>query len=100
MIWKMLAGLVLVVVRVFSASAGERVARVAIFSSGAVHLKKLKADNGAVWYHRQKPAREPPPQGTAVIQLIIKHQLPVSMSTRPDFSDYVDEKGVSRPRSR
>ena len=42
----------------------------------------------------------PPPQGQAVIQLIIKHQLPVSMSTKPDFSDYVDDKGVSRPRPR
>lgn len=45
-------------------------------------------------------ASEPPPPGTAVIQLIIKHQLPVSMSTKPDFSDYVDDKGVSRPRPR
>ena len=114
MICKMLAGLVLAVVMAVPASAAERIARVAIFSSGAVHLdgrpttlpvldeelKKLKADNGAVWYHRQNPASEPPPQGTAVIHLIIKHQLPVSMSARPDFSDYVDEKGVSRPRSR
>jgi len=114
MIWKMLAGLVLVAVIGVPASAAERIARVAVFSSGAVHLdgrpttvlaldeelRKLKADNGVVWYHRQNPASEPPPQGMAVIQLIIKHQLPVSMSTRPDFSDYVDEKGVSRPRSR
>jgi hypothetical protein len=53
-----------------------------------------------VWYHRENPAGEPPPQGTAVIQLIIKHRLPVSMSTKPDFSDYVDDKGVSRPRPR
>ncbi len=53
-----------------------------------------------VWYHPQNPASEPPPQGPAVIQMIIKHQLPVSMSSRPDFSDYVDSKGVSRPRPR
>jgi hypothetical protein len=53
-----------------------------------------------VWYHRENPASEPPSQGQAVIQLIIKHQLPVSMSTKPDFSDYVDDKGVSRPRPR
>ncbi len=58
------------------------------------------SDNGGVWYHRQNPASEPPPQGPAVIQMIIKHQLPVSMSSRPDFSDYVDSKGVSRPRPR
>jgi hypothetical protein len=114
MIWKVLAGLVLAVVMSFPASAAERIARVAVFSSGAVQLdgrpttlpvldeelKKLRADNGVVWYHRQNPASEPPPQGTAVIQLIIKHQLPVSMSTKPDFSDYVDGQGVSRARPR
>lgn len=60
-------------------------------------LRKLKADNGVVWYHRENPASEPPPQGAAVIQFIIKHQLPVSMSTKPDFSDYVDEKGSPAP---
>jgi hypothetical protein len=27
-------------------------------------------------------------------------QLPVSMSAKPDFSDWVDDKGVSRPRAR
>lgn len=90
------------------------VARIAVFSSGAVQLDgrpttlpaldaelgKLKADKGVVWYHRENPDSEPPPQGTAVIQLIIKHQLPVSMSTKPDFSDYVDDRGVSRSRPR
>ncbi len=114
MIWKLLAGLVLAVMMALPASGAERVAKVAVFSSGAVQLdgrpttlpaldeelKKLKTDNGVVWYHRQNPASEPPPQGTAVIQMIIKHKLPVSMSAKPDFSDYVDEKGVSRPRPR
>ena len=114
MIRTLLATLILVALTGPPASGDERVARVAVFSSGAVQLDgrpttlpaldaelgKLKADKGVVWYHRQNPASEPPPQGTAVIQLIIKHQLPVSMSTKPDFSDYVDEKGVSRPRSR
>ena len=114
MIWKLLAGLVLAVLMALPASGAERVAKVAVFASGAVQLdgrpttlpaldeelKKLKTDNGVVWYHRQNPASEPPPQGTAVIQMIIKHKLPVSMSAKPDFSDYVDEKGVSRPRPR
>ncbi len=114
MIGTLLATLILVALTVPPASGAEKIARVAVFASGAVQLDgrpttlpaldaelgKLKADKGVVWYHRENPASEPPPQGTAVIQLIIKHQLPVSMSTKPDFSDYVDEKGVSRPRSR
>ena len=114
MIWNLLIGLALVFALALPAAAAERVARIAVFSSGAVHLdgrptslptldeelRKLKADNGVVWYHRENPASEPPPQGNAVIQMIIKHRLPVSMSAKPDFSDWVDEKGVSRPRPR
>ena len=114
MIWRAFAGLVLATFMVLPASATERVVKVTVLASGVVQLdgrptslpaldeelRKLKADNGVVWYHRQDPASEPPPQGAAVIQMIIKHQLPVSMSSRPDFSDYVDSAGVSRPRPR
>jgi hypothetical protein len=106
--------LVVVLGSVAPAVSGEPVAKVTVLESGAVlldgrpttlpaleeRLKALKAANGAVWYHRQNPASEPPPQGTAVVQLIIKHQLPVSMSAKPDFSDYVDKDGVSHPRPR
>jgi hypothetical protein len=106
--------LVVVLGSVAPAVSGEPVAKVTVLASGAVlldgkpttlpaldeRLKALKAANGAVWYHRQNPASEPPPQGTAVVQMIIKHQLPVSMSAKPDFSDYVDRDGVSRPRAR
>jgi hypothetical protein len=114
MVRNLLAALILAALIVPPVSGAEKVARIAVFSSGAVQLDgrpttlsaldaelgKLKADKGVVWYHRESPTGEPPPQGTAVIQLIIKHRLPVSMSTKPDFSDYVDDKGVSRPRPR
>ena len=114
MIRTLLAALVLVALLAPPTPGAERVARVAVFSSGAVQLdgrpttlpaldeelRKLKVAGGVVWYDRENPASEPPSQGSAVIQMIIKHQLPVSMSTRPDFSDYVDDKGVSRPRPR
>ena len=43
MIWKMLAGLVLAVAMANPASAAERVARVAVFSSGAVHLPRPRS---------------------------------------------------------
>jgi hypothetical protein len=96
------------------AADAEPVARVTVTASGAVlldgrpttlpaldaRLRSLKAAGGAVWYHRENPAAEPPPQGNAVVQMIIKHRLPVSMSSRPDFSDWIDDKGVSRPRTR
>jgi hypothetical protein len=110
----LIAVLAVVLCSVAPVVSAEPVAKVTVLASGVLlldgqpttlpaldeRLKALKAANGAVWYHRQNPAAEPPPQGTAAVQLIIKHQLPVSMSARPDFSDYVDKDGVSRPRPR
>jgi len=29
----------------------------------------------------------------AVVKLVVKYKLPISMSSKPDFSDYVDESG-------
>jgi hypothetical protein len=109
---KYLFALLVVALCWVSSAAGAEVAKVTVLSSGSLlldgqpttmraieeRLKSLKAANGEVWYHRQNPAGEPPPQATAVVQLIIKYKLPVSMSAKPDFSDYVDAKGVSRPR--
>ncbi|MFA7006063.1 MAG: hypothetical protein WC429_18610, partial [Verrucomicrobiia bacterium] len=42
---------------------------------------------------------EPPPIWKDVMDVVAKHRLPISMSSKPDFSDFVDEKGVSHPRS-
>lgn len=55
-------------------------------------------NNGIVWYYRENPAGEPPPASSQVIQMIIDNKLPISMSTKPDFSDYVDDNGHSKPR--
>lgn len=54
-----------------------------------VKLTDLKKRNGSVWYYREAstPDGDPPPQALEVIQLIVETKLPVSMATRPDFSD-------------
>jgi hypothetical protein len=62
------------------------------------HLDKLKREKGVVWYYRENPAREPHPRAMEAIKLIVKYELPVTMSTKPDFSDYVDASGTSKPR--
>lgn len=62
-------------------------------------LGRLKASGGVVWYHRQNPQAEPTAQAMAVIAIIVEQHLPVSMSAKPDFSDYVDDKGNSLPRA-
>ena len=45
---------------------------------------RLKHANGAVWYYRENPQGEPPPQAMAVIQAIIDANLPVRVMER-DF---------------
>ena len=95
-----------------AAQAQESVARVSALASGKLLLngqpaslttieaefKKLRNNNGGVWYYRENPQAEPTPQAMAVIELVVKYRLPVSMSSKPDFSDYVDEHGNSKQR--
>jgi hypothetical protein len=63
-------------------------------------LRELAAAKGIVWYYREHPGGESPPAAGQVIQLVIANHLPISFSTKPDFSDVVDPRtGVSRPRT-
>ena len=61
-------------------------------------LEKVKAKRGTVWYYRESGKGEPPAQAIEVFKLIVENKLPVSLSTKPDFSDYVDENGQAQPR--
>jgi hypothetical protein len=61
-------------------------------------LGQTKSQNGVVWYYREGGQGEPPAAAMEVMKLIVKHQLPISMSSKADFSDTIDQDGVSRPR--
>jgi hypothetical protein len=61
-------------------------------------LETAKAERRSIWYYRESVGSEPPPQAIAVFEVIVENNLPISLSTKPDFSDYVDEKGRSHPR--
>jgi len=39
----------------------------------------LKQAGGAVWYYRENPEGEPPPQAMAVIEAIVETKLPVKL---------------------
>jgi hypothetical protein len=41
---------------------------------------------------------EPPPQSASDIRLVVEYQLPISMSPKPDFFDYIDKDGSSKFR--
>ena len=62
-------------------------------------LAEAKSSNGLVYYYREMPPADPSPKAMEVLSLVVKHQLPVTLSTKPDFSDYVDAKGAPHPRT-
>jgi hypothetical protein len=62
-------------------------------------LSKLDKANGVVWYYRENLAGEPSPVAMKVFNTIMAHKRPISISSKPDFSDVVNLKtGESVPR--
>ncbi len=88
------------------------VLKVSVLASGAVLLDgrpvsleelqaefdNLKPERPVVWYYREAAEGEPPAEAMQVMKMITENRLPISLSSKPDFSDYVDMKGRSHPR--
>lgn len=62
-------------------------------------LEKVKLAGGQVWYYRESAGAAPPPAALAVIQRVVQLKIPISLSSKADFSDWVDGKGASHPRT-
>ena len=87
--------------------------KVSVLASGAVllegepvslegllaKLESAKTDRPVVWYYREAAEGEPPAQAMQVMKMVVENRLPISLSSKPDFSDYVDLKGQSHPRN-
>ena len=52
----------------------------------------LKKVDGTVWYYRENPDVEPSPEAMSVIQAVIDAQLPIRLSSKPDYSDAIGPK--------
>lgn len=55
------------------------------------HLPVLAESHGLVWYYHDDPNDAPPPAAARVLSLMLDHELPVCLSTRPDFIDIIEE---------
>ena len=66
-------------------------------------LALLAKSQGKVWYYREASGSDPTPAAeatmTGAIDQITKNRLPVSLSSKSDFSDVIDEHGQSSPRT-
>src|SRR4030095_7711368 len=75
-----------------------------VLSSGRILLEGKKAPQKAqwarspIWYYRESGKGQPPIEAIEIVKLVVAHKLPISLSSKPDFSDYMDDEGHSRPR--
>ena len=86
--------------------------KVSVLASGAILLDgepvepselesafgRAQKEDGAVLYYRESAQGAAPPQALEVMQLVVKYRLPISLCSKPDFSDYIDRYGQSHPR--
>jgi len=103
---------ILCLVAIAASAQSSPVARVSALASGRLLLngspaelavieaefQRIQKSHGAVWYYRENPQADPSPQAMAVIELVVQYGLPISMSGKPDFTDYIDGNGRSHPR--
>jgi biopolymer transport protein ExbD len=61
-------------------------------------LRELAKNKGEVWYYREAPEGDPHPNVMKVLSAIVDQNLPIRLSSKPDHSDSVDDKGRSVPR--
>jgi hypothetical protein len=61
-------------------------------------LAEAKLRSKAAWVYREDLFGEPSAVAMEVLRLIMDRRLPISLSSKPDFSDYIDPSGVSHPR--
>jgi hypothetical protein len=93
------------------ASPAAPVLKIAVFADGRLtvdgasstipalrdSLQRLSEQHGVVWYYREAGQQEAPPIVTNIMQTILDARCPVRLSSRPDYSDYIDDKGRSIP---
>jgi len=59
---------------------------------------RLRSMQGAVWYYREPGGADAPADVLAVVRAVVDAKLPISISSKQDFSDVVLPDGTTRAR--
>ncbi|HVN79981.1 MAG TPA: hypothetical protein VMW38_13360 [Terriglobia bacterium] len=62
------------------------------------NLDQLKKKAGEVWYFREAGQQAAPPIAMQVVRMVVAKRIPITLSSKSDFSDYIGEDG--QPHSR
>jgi biopolymer transport protein ExbD len=60
-------------------------------------LAKAKNNRGIIFYYRESPLDEATTSAMVVLNRILDHGIPIRISNKPDFSDYIGPDGASHP---
>ena len=88
-------------------SPNEPVLKVAVFADGRLtvdgtaatvqtlqeSLQDLGNRHGVVWYYREAGQQEPPTIAMEVMQAVVAARLPIRLSSRADYSDFIGLDG-------
>lgn len=61
-------------------------------------LARLKDCSGEVWYYRESAKQLASHNAMQIMEYVAKYSLPITLSSKEDFSDWVDELGTSHHR--
>lgn len=61
-------------------------------------LQWIKNNDGVVWYYRENSGHIPNEIADEIFSKILGMKLPLSLSSKPDFSDWIDSNGESHHR--
>ena len=92
--------------------SSPRILKVMVSEDGRIHLDgtavslqalrdefaAVAGTEATVWYYRANGEADPPEEATQVIQAVIDNQLPITLSSEPDFSTVVAPDGTVEPR--
>ena len=81
----------------------QKVLKIAITASGQINadgrpttvealipiLRELAKNKGEVWYYREAPLADPHPNAMKVLSAIVDNNLPIRLSSKPDYSDSI-----------
>ncbi len=109
---RMISAAVIVAVTFQLMADSRKVLKIAITASGEITadghpttldalipmLRELAKNKGEVWYYREAPKADPHPNAMKVLSAIVDQNLPIRLSSKPDYSDSIDDKGRSVPR--
>jgi hypothetical protein len=56
-------------------------------------LKRLADQKGVVWYYREAGQSAAPSESAEIMKAVIENQLPIRLSSRPDYSDAIGSDG-------